>query len=302
MIEPVTICIPAYQAAGFIDQTIDSVLGQTWPGLEIVISVDAGTDDTPRLARYYADLSCARVFVQPQRLGWIGNTNFLLNQARTRYVMIMPHDDLLEREYVERCMDALREDRDAAVAYSDLGVLNSSSLIAESAVSGPVEQRLAEILETHFAAVAFRGVFDRDKVRKALIPAAVAGFSADLLWVALLACHGNLVRVPERLYEKRYLPQSAHAGWYRATPSEQYEMWAIHCLEMLATIRDALPEQPWTAELDRAWRKRFERTRPPGAVIDEQLKTDGAALLRHLQAVDRRVRTRAVPYSWCDPQ
>ena len=43
----VTIGIPVYNVGKHIRQTLDSVLGQTFPDIEILICDDCGTDEGP---------------------------------------------------------------------------------------------------------------------------------------------------------------------------------------------------------------------------------------------------------------
>lgn len=54
----VTICIPAYKSAGFVGKAIESVLGQSYGDLKLLISVeptDDGTEDVCRPSRGVPD-------------------------------------------------------------------------------------------------------------------------------------------------------------------------------------------------------------------------------------------------------
>jgi len=51
----VTVVIPAYNAAGFLPETLDSVLAQDHPDLEVIVVDDGSTDDTPRVLEDYRD-------------------------------------------------------------------------------------------------------------------------------------------------------------------------------------------------------------------------------------------------------
>jgi glycosyltransferase involved in cell wall biosynthesis len=56
MPEPlVSIMMPAYNAAEFIGQAIESVLAQTYPHWELIIINDGSTDNTAEIAGYYSD-------------------------------------------------------------------------------------------------------------------------------------------------------------------------------------------------------------------------------------------------------
>jgi len=53
-IEPiVSVIIPAYNAAAFIAQTLESVLTQTYQNLEVLVIDDGSQDETPRIVQRY---------------------------------------------------------------------------------------------------------------------------------------------------------------------------------------------------------------------------------------------------------
>jgi glycosyltransferase involved in cell wall biosynthesis len=49
----VSILIPAYNAAPYIAETLDSALAQTWQNIEIVVVDDGSTDNTLAIAKTY---------------------------------------------------------------------------------------------------------------------------------------------------------------------------------------------------------------------------------------------------------
>ena len=59
-------------------------------------------------------------------------------------------------------------------------------------------------------------------------------FSCDALWMTRLAREGELIRVPEALYRKRYTGRSAHTEWLNWPMEQKIAAWVGHCLDMLA--------------------------------------------------------------------
>jgi glycosyltransferase involved in cell wall biosynthesis len=51
----VSVIIPAYNAASFLGETLDSVLAQSYTNLEIIVVDDGSTDTTPQLLEKYSD-------------------------------------------------------------------------------------------------------------------------------------------------------------------------------------------------------------------------------------------------------
>lgn len=96
-------CIPAYRAAGHLAAAIDSVLAQTFDGWELVIVDNASDDDTGAIARAYAERDPRiRVHTNAQTVGMPDNWNLAVGHARGTWVKLLPADDLLRPECLER--------------------------------------------------------------------------------------------------------------------------------------------------------------------------------------------------------
>jgi glycosyltransferase involved in cell wall biosynthesis len=302
MPETVTLCIPAWNAEAFLAETLASARAQTWPHLRLVISVDRGADRTAELVRDFARPGADSVIVQARRLGWVGNINAALAHVDTPWAMILPHDDVLAPAYVEACLQALRADARAVAAYSDIETFGEfNAVMRQPSIAGSGLDRVESLLRDHFAAVAFRAVFDVRRARRFSMPTrAIGDFAADTLWMARLACRGNMLRVERPLYRKRFHAASTHGAWKTAGRDELDDMWIVHCAEL---VRELLRARPALAAERRFW----------DAVRDRLLRRGKANFIRsgipdRLREADRplvemmrtygRVRRWRPPYRW----
>ena len=298
----VTVCIPAFNAERFIAETIESALAQTWPRVEVVVSVDRCADRTAEIVGRYAAREAVRMIQQPNRLGWVGNTNAALRMARTPFAMNLPHDDGLDRRYVAACVDALAATPSAAVAFSDIAWAEALPAATQPSAIGPLEHRLSSLMREQFRGIAVRGVVDRRRAPRHLLPGfALAGFAADTLWCARMACQGGLVRVPEVLYRKRWPLTSVLRAWFKgARGREGDEMWVVHCTEMLATVLMHAPGLARSRRFRQAVRARVLHEQPLGpwgrGVSD--LIAPGRPLLPQMLTIYARVALRRPHYSW----
>ncbi len=90
----ISICIPAYNAAAWIEQTLDSVRCQTRGDYEVLVLDDCSTDDTLAVVRRYEDARI-RVLENEQNRGAEASWNRLLVEARGEFVKLLCCDDLL---------------------------------------------------------------------------------------------------------------------------------------------------------------------------------------------------------------
>jgi glycosyltransferase involved in cell wall biosynthesis len=90
----VSVCIPTFNAARHIRDTVRSVLEQTFTDFELVICDDASTDDTIKILQEFADPR-VRVIPSPTNTGLAPNWNRSVCECRAPYVKVLCQDDLI---------------------------------------------------------------------------------------------------------------------------------------------------------------------------------------------------------------
>lgn len=104
----VTIGIPVYNGAASIQATAESVLGQTYRDLELLIVDNASTDSTQSVCEALAsDDSRVRYVRNETNIGQNANFTKVFQEATGTYFRWMGDDDWLEPSYVEECVAAL---------------------------------------------------------------------------------------------------------------------------------------------------------------------------------------------------
>lgn len=97
----VTIAIPTFNRVAFLGGAIESALMQTYPNIEVIVSDNASTDATKELLLRYRDTRLA-VLSQARNLGMVQNWNACLERATGEYFLLLPDDDVLEANAIER--------------------------------------------------------------------------------------------------------------------------------------------------------------------------------------------------------
>lgn len=103
----ISVCVPVYNGATTLEETIRSLLQQTEADFEILIQDNQSTDETPALIERLARLD-ARIFpaANATNLGMVGNWNTVMSRARGTFVMLLSADDLLTPTFFERTLAA----------------------------------------------------------------------------------------------------------------------------------------------------------------------------------------------------
>lgn len=101
----ISIIIPVYNAAKFLDQTITSCLKQDYPRLEIILINDGSTDDSKIICEKYQKASAAMssvsiLFFDRPHQGVSATRNFGLDHFSGEYFCFLDADDLLAENFV----------------------------------------------------------------------------------------------------------------------------------------------------------------------------------------------------------
>jgi len=114
----VSVVITSYNYSEYICTAIDSVLGQDYDNLEVVVTDNGSTDDTLEVLERYIDDGRVRVNVNAENLGITGNINVGIGLARGEYVTILSADDWLMPGHVSRLVATLERYPQIGFVYS----------------------------------------------------------------------------------------------------------------------------------------------------------------------------------------
>jgi glycosyltransferase involved in cell wall biosynthesis len=89
----ISVCVPAYNHGRYLREALDSILGQSLQDIEIIISDDASTDDTPAIVAQVRD-ERLRYVRQARNMGIAENRNRCLAMARGQYITWLDSDDI----------------------------------------------------------------------------------------------------------------------------------------------------------------------------------------------------------------
>jgi GT2 family glycosyltransferase len=269
----VTIGVPVYRGERFLDEAVQSILAQTHENYEVVMSLDGPDPAGEDLCRRYLGDPRFRLVVQPERLGWVANIARLMAQAGTDFWYYHQQDDLTDPSYLKTLLDHARTHPEAAVVYSDIEAFTDGGAVMEvfvqpSVTGNPVNRQLT-LLQGHLPAVAFRGLTRADALRATgcMTENEVENFASDTVWMSSVALSGELHRVPQVLYRKRYHENNIHTKWSVWPVEMRSRAWMVHCAVMCGQAMRAessVLERRllWLAAVNRLVWDRFPYVRP----------------------------------------
>lgn len=209
----VSIVMCAHNAANYIDETIDSVLAQTYTDFELIIVNDGSTDHTSKVVTSYAD---ARIkLIEQKNAGPAAARNTALQHASGKYLAILDSDDLWLPHYLEKMLNLFKCDPKIDFAYPNAEYFGTpywdgKRFMDRDPSSLPVT---LDKLISRECNVFISSIFKREIITK------VGGFDPSLkgsedldLWFRICLAGYQFTFTPEVLVKYRKRPDSLSSG------------------------------------------------------------------------------------------
>lgn len=134
-----SICIATYNRGAFIGQTLESIISQLSPGVELLVVDGASPDQTACvMGEYLSRFPMIRYFREAVNSGVDGDYDKAVGYARGKYCWLMTDDDLLEEGAISRVLADLVDQPDLVIVNSVLKTVDMSRVLNPAMLSsGP---------------------------------------------------------------------------------------------------------------------------------------------------------------------
>ncbi len=212
--------LPVYNGETYLERALDSLLGQDYPELEIIISDNASTDGTEAIGRAYATAHPSIRYVrQSANLGAGGNFDYLRQVADSEYFFWAGAHDLWDPRFVSELVDVLERKPDLIGAYPAGRFLEEDGALAER-MGQPYSYDHPSAAWRYIKVVARKqlyaiyGVFRREVLQSIDFWQGCIG--PDILQVNQLVLKGPVAAINEELFYMRRVGKYGSAVRYCA--------------------------------------------------------------------------------------
>ncbi len=205
----VSIIMPTWNSSRFVAESIDSILAQTYPNWELIITDDCSTDDTMQILREYASKDPRITVLENSRNSGPGVTrNRSLAAARGQYIAFCDSDDRWMPKKLDKQLAFMRE-KDVALCFSPYYSCDENSQFL-GYVSAPRRVSLLQMMRDNKIGF-LTCIYDSDVFGKRPMPAQRKRQDYGLLLQLLKVC-GNAYSVQQPLAHYRIRPGSQSAN------------------------------------------------------------------------------------------
>lgn len=117
MINKVSIIVPCYNQAQYLNESLQSVLEQSSDNWECIIVNDGSPDDTEKVAEFWLDKDVRFKYVYQENGGLSRARNFGISHASGEFILPLDADDKISKDYVSLAIKAFQEEDSLKVVY-----------------------------------------------------------------------------------------------------------------------------------------------------------------------------------------
>ncbi|HLN95647.1 MAG TPA: glycosyltransferase [Flavobacterium sp.] len=193
----VSVITPAYNSERFLADAIRSVQSQTHPDWEMVVVDDASSDNTPNIARAFAEQDRRVRFIRLENNQGAGAARqTALDAAKGRYIAFLDADDVWKPQKLERQL-AFMNEHGQSFAFSFYEWMEEDGRPAGKTITAPAPLSYRQLFFCNFVGN-LTGIYDTHYFGK--IPFSTIRKRQDwMIWLTVLKRIRSASPVPESL-------------------------------------------------------------------------------------------------------
>jgi glycosyltransferase involved in cell wall biosynthesis len=214
----VTIGLPVYNSEKYLEQSLRSLLDQTYADFELIISDNASTDRTGEICRTYAsEDSRIRYLRNDENIGNPGNFNRIARLTETPYLKWSTADDYWDTSFLEKAIPIMESDSEIALCYPKTYLVDADGRNPEPyednlhLVDEDPEVRFRKLLAQVGLSHQHLGVIRCSALKRTHLLG--SHVTSDINLLAELTLYGKFYELPERLFYRRFHKDSG--SWKR---------------------------------------------------------------------------------------
>jgi glycosyltransferase involved in cell wall biosynthesis len=210
-IEKVSIIVPCYNQAQYLDEALQSVLDQTYIDWECIIVNDGSTDNTEEVVQKWVEKDSRFIYLYKENGGLSSARNAGLEVAKGDYIQFLDSDDFLDKTKLKLSLQQidLEKDKGVKVAISNFRMFVDNPLNTSVPYCNLKEElfnfeSLLYQWEESFTIPIHCGLFDATLFNVFRFPENLKAKEDWVMWVSLFRedCQATFIDKPLALYRR----------------------------------------------------------------------------------------------------
>ena len=103
----VSVIVPVYNVADYLDECLNSIINQTYQNIEIILINDGSTDNSPQICEQWVQRDKRILYISKQNERQGPTRNLGVRLAKGEYIMFVDSDDWVDNQFVEKMFKSI---------------------------------------------------------------------------------------------------------------------------------------------------------------------------------------------------
>lgn len=213
----VSIGLPVYNGAQYLEESIESLLAQTYRNIELIICDNCSSDESGDICRRIAEQD-PRVRYQrnDENIGGASNHNLTFELARGKYFRWAAHDDIAAPELIASCVEVMECDPSIVVCHTDFVQIDENGEVRRyisrnHCCSDRASVRFARMASARDFCEETYGLIRSEVFARTALQQDYTG--SDRTLMSELALYGRFHNIDRQLFSKRLHPGNEYVDW-----------------------------------------------------------------------------------------
>ena len=203
----VTIGVPVFNEVNFIKLSLESLIAQDYPNIEIIISDNASTDGTSEIcAKFAKEYAHVQHIKQTENIGAAANFRTIQENTDGKYFIWAAGHDLWSKNLISSCVNALESAPDAVIAYAAVSWVDGMGEEISAKQTGYTDTRGLHVIGRFYSVIwgnmhPILGLIRNEVLSSSKGFQSILG--ADLVVLAELSLKGDFIHVANTTWFRR---------------------------------------------------------------------------------------------------
>lgn len=133
MAEKVSVAMAVYNGEEFLEESINSILKQTYQDFEFIIVNDGSLDKTKQMLDNITDPR-VKIYHLAKNYGVSYARNFAINKAKSRWIVLQDNDDISIPTRIEELMNYIKDHPDVICVFSMRQLITANTPLSEKSL------------------------------------------------------------------------------------------------------------------------------------------------------------------------
>lgn len=122
----ISVIIPCYNQAIFLEETLDSIFNQTYQNWECIIVNDGSTDNTSDLGTKWVNKDSRFIYLENENRGLSNARNSGLDISKGDFIQFLDADDIITNDKIKLSLDCFLKDSTTDIVISNFNLFYKS--------------------------------------------------------------------------------------------------------------------------------------------------------------------------------